>query len=156
MNKELQPIIHHLKDVLDGTPWFGRPVYAILDETDPATAAINPGKTGHSALELLYHMLTWTEFTLERVQGTKAMDDETTEKLDWRKIDPQKHSWEKGLAGFKAANNRIITLLGEKNDSFLDEKVDYRTYNFRVLLNGLAQHHIYHLGQIAYISKYLL
>lgn len=156
MNKEIQVIVDHLRDTLTGTPWFGRPVYALLEETNPATAANHPAKTGHSPLDLLYHMLTWTEFTLERLKGTSAMNDEATEKLDWRKTDPATHSWEKGLTAFKAANDQIITVLGEKSDSFLDEKVDYRSYNFRFLLNGLVQHHIYHSSQIAYINKYLL
>jgi hypothetical protein len=45
--------------------------------------------------------------------------------------------------------------LKKKEDAFLEEKVDYRNYNFRFLLNGLVQHDIYHLGQIAYVGKML-
>lgn len=32
MNKEIQSIIRNLENTLDGEPWFGRPVYAILRE----------------------------------------------------------------------------------------------------------------------------
>ena len=49
----------------------------------------------------------------------------------------------------------IIALLHTKDDMFLEEKVDYRNYNFRFLINGLIQHNIYHLGQVAYLKKLL-
>jgi hypothetical protein len=75
--------------------------------------------------------------------------------MDWRQIDPEKHTWEKGLAELKTIHEKILQLLEEKDDEFLKEKVDYRNYQFRYLLNGLMQHNIYHAGQIAYITKYL-
>ena len=77
------------------------------------------------------------------------------EKIDWREIDPSIHGWEEGLSQFIATNQHIIALLKQKDDSFLKEIVDYRKYNFRFLLRGLIQHHIYHAGQIAYIVKLL-
>ena len=54
-----------------------------------------------------------------------------------------------------ATHQHIIALLQTKDDEFLKEIVDYRKYNFRFLLNGLIQHNIYHIGQIAYIKKIL-
>lgn len=155
MNKETQSIIRNLQKINSGEPWYGRSVYEILEEVRPAKALEKP-LGGHSLLELLYHMLTWTEFTVKRIEGSQDNDLSFFEKIDWREIDPAVHTWEKGLAQFKSANERIIDLLTGKNDEFLGEIVDYRRYNFRFLLNGLIQHHIYHLGQIAYINKYLV
>lgn len=156
MNKELQSIIRNLQNVNAGEPWYGRPVYSILDEVDPSVAHIKPNQSGHSLLELLYHMLTWAEFTLKRIEGDPDMDVAAFEKLDWREIDPAVHTWEKGLTAFKSTHGRIIALLEHKEDSILSEIVDHRKYNFRFLLNGLIQHNIYHLGQIAYVQKFLV
>jgi uncharacterized damage-inducible protein DinB len=156
MNKEIQAIIKNLERVNSGQPWYGRSVYELLEEVKPDKVFVKPGNGGHSLIELLYHMVTWTEFCLRRVQGLKDEDPDEVEKLDWRKIDPSQHSWEKGLIAFKSANNQIIELLSSKKDDFLKEIVDYREFNFRFLLNGLIQHHIYHVGQIAYVEKYLL
>ena len=155
MNKEIQAIIQTLQTVSTGDPWYGRSVFSILEEISPDTVSEKQGNKGHSLLDLLYHMLTWMEFTLKRLEDSHEMDNETTEKLDWRTIDPVKHTWEKGMSSFRSNHDKIITILGEKKDSFLEKKVPYRTYNFRFLLNGLIQHNIYHLGQIAYIHKYL-
>ncbi|HLG39194.1 MAG TPA: DinB family protein [Chitinophagaceae bacterium] len=154
MNKELSSIIRNLQNVNSGQPWYGRPVYEMLEEIDPAIVYKRPNKQ-HSLIELLYHMITWAEFTLRRIEGDKEKDMAAFEKLDWREIDPKKHTWQKGIAEFKTIHEKIIALLGKKDDAFLKEDVDYRKYNFRFLLNGLIQHNIYHTGQIAYVKKLL-
>jgi uncharacterized damage-inducible protein DinB len=154
MNREIQSIISNLQNVLTGEAWYGRPVYQILEETEPQKAYLKPNQNSHSAIELLYHMLTWADFTMKRLEGYKE-DMAEFEKLDWRTIDPATHTWQKGLTELKATHNRIIELLQQKDDSFLKEIVDYRKYNFHFLLNGLIQHNIYHLGQIVYINKFL-
>lgn len=155
MNNEIQSIIRNLENTLDGTPWYGRPVYAILREVDSSIAYKKPTEDSHSLIELLYHMLTWAEFTLKRIEKDDINDLAAFEKLDWREIDPKIHDWDEGLAAFIAAHQQIISLLHTKDDALLNEIVDYRQYNFRFLLNGLIQHNIYHLGQAAYLKKLL-
>ncbi len=155
MNREMQSIIHNLQQVNNGEPWFGRPVYAILDEVDASKVYIKPNNTEHSLIELLYHILTWAEFTLKRIEKDSIQDMAAFEKMDWREIDPAVHNWKKGLTEFKSVNEKMIPLLDKKGDEFLKEIVDYRKYNFRFLLNGYIQHNIYHLGQIVYVKKLL-
>ncbi|HZI53404.1 MAG TPA: DinB family protein [Chitinophagaceae bacterium] len=155
MNKEIQSIIRNLENSLDGTPWYGRSVYAILREVDPSIANKKPTPGSHSLMELLYHMITWAEFTLKRIEKDDKLDLAAFEKIDWRIIDPAVHKWDEALAAYIAAHQQIIAQLQTKNDDFLNEIVDFRNYNFRFLLNGLIQHNIYHLGQIAYVQKQL-
>ena len=155
MNKEIQTIMTNLDQVLNGQPWYGRPVYEILEEADGDIQYIKPNSNSHSLIDLLYHMVSWAEFTQKRIEKDQIQDIAAFEALDWRQIDPDAHDWQKGLAALKASHNKIIELLQTKDDAFLEEKVDYRKYNFRFLLNGLIQHNIYHLGQIAYVSKLL-
>ena len=155
MNKELQSIIRNLEKVNTGQPWYGRAVYEMLEETDPAMVYKKPNDNSWSLIELLYHMITWADFTLKRIEGDKEKDMAAFEELDWREIDPGIHTWEKGISEFKAIHKKIVELLNEKDDKFLGDIVDYRKYNFRFLLNGLIQHNIYHIGQVAYIKKLL-
>ena len=155
MNKEIQTIIKSLQDTLEGQPWYGRAVYEILDETDETKVFIQPNAHSHSLADLLYHMLAWAEFTQKRIAKEIITDMAAYEAMDWRKIDPAGHSWKKGVAELKASHQKIIDLLQSKDDAFLEEIVDYRKYNFRYLLNGLIQHNIYHLGQVAYVKKML-
>ncbi|HEX5652952.1 MAG TPA: DinB family protein [Chitinophagaceae bacterium] len=155
MNKEILAIINEMETVLDGEPWFGRAVYEILQEVDASKAFVKPGPDAHSMVELLYHMITWAEFTLKRIEKDQSFDLEASEKLDWRQIDPQIHGWEEGLSQYIAIHQQILAHLKEKEDAFLNEKVDFRNYDYRFLLKGLVQHNIYHLGQIAYVKKLL-
>jgi uncharacterized damage-inducible protein DinB len=155
MNKETQSIIRNMQNILSGEPWFGRPVMDLLNEIDPAIVYKKPNSHSHSLAELLYHMLTWAEFTLRRIEKDEEKDLKASEKEDWRKIDPGIHTWNKGIHEFKTIHEKIMALLQSKDDAFLDEKVNYRQYNFRFLLNGLIQHDIYHIGQIAYVKKLL-
>ncbi|MEI9910096.1 MAG: DinB family protein [Bacteroidota bacterium] len=155
MNKEIKSIIRNLQNVNAGEPWFGRPVYELLEEIDPSIVYTKPNNNSHSLIELLYHMITWAEFTLKRIEGDKEQDHAAFELMDWREIKPAVHTWEKGLKEYKKVHNTIVALLENKDDDFLKEIVDYRKYNFRFLLNGLIQHNIYHAGQVAYLNKLL-
>ena len=155
MNAEILSIIEKINNITTGEPWFGRAVYTLLEEVDPKKVYVRPGKTEHSLAEILYHMITWADFTLKRIEKDPVNDLAAAEELDWRKIDPKIHTWKKGLAEFKAIHKKIIALLQKKDDTFLEEKVDFRKYNFRFLINGMMEHNIYHLGQIAYLSKML-
>ncbi len=107
-------------------------------------------------IELLWHMNTWAEFTLGGLENRTVEQMKVIEANDWRNIDPKIHTWKKGIEQLKATHNKIIELLKQKeDDSFLGDIVPLRKYNFRFLLNGLIQHNIYHLGQVAYLKKML-
>lgn len=153
-NKEVQSIITNLESVLNGQPWYGEAVMPMLRKIHPAVVYINPEKS-HAAIEIVYHMITWAEFTLSRVQKKQNYDLKTAEQMDWRTIDPKIHTWEKGLNEFEQLHQQLVAALQTMDDSFLSEMVDYREYNFRFLLNGLIQHNIYHLGQIAFLKNLL-
>lgn len=155
MNSEIRSIIDNLKEVLSGSPWYGKSALTLFSEIDPALVHQKPNDQSHSLAELLFHMVTWAEFIQHRLMKDQQMDGETVEALDWRAIDPAIHTWENGVAQFTEATNAVIQLLEASSDQLLKEKVDYREYNFLHLLNGLVQHNVYHLGQIAYVKKLL-
>lgn len=153
MTSATQSIIKRLETVNNGEPWFGRSIYSLLEEVNSSKVYTKPNNSEHSLIELLYHMITWADFTLKRIEKDKINDLVAAEKLDWRTINPKVHTWKKGLTEFKAIHKKIIALLGKKDDDFLNEMVDYRKYNFHFLVNGLIEHNIYHAGQIAYLNK---
>ena len=155
MNKETQSIIKNLESTLSGQPWFGRAVYEILSEIDEAKVNAKLNNNSHSMLELLWHMNTWAEFVLANLENRSADDLKTIEKNDWRNLDPAIHTWKKGMEQLQSMHKKIIELLVDKEDEFLKEIVPTRSFNYRFMLNGLIQHNIYHLGQIAYVKKML-
>ena len=156
MNKETQYIAKSFEDTLSKQPWFGRAVYEILGEADDSKVHTKPNGTEHSMIELLWHMNTWAEFALGSLENRSAEEMKAIEANDWREIDPKTHTWKKGLEQLKATHNTIVEILTQKtDDNFLGDIVPLRKFNFRYMLNGLIQHNIYHLGQVAYIKKML-
>jgi uncharacterized damage-inducible protein DinB len=154
MNKEITAIVKSFETTLSGQPWFGRAVYEILEEVDESKVNIRPNDTEHSLQELIWHMNTWAEFTLAHLEQRAADELKTIEENDWREMNT-KTTWKKGVEQLKTIHKKIETILSQKEDSFLKEMVPNRQFNFRFMLNGLVQHNIYHLGQIAYLKKLL-
>ncbi len=156
MNKETLYIAKSFEDTLSKQPWFGRAVYEILGEVEESKVHTKPNGTDHSMIDLLWHMNTWAEFVLGSLENRSAEEMKAIEANDWREIDPKTHTWKKGLDQLKATHNKIVENLNQKtDDSFLGDIVPLRKFNFRYMLNGLIQHNIYHLGQVAYLKKML-
>ena len=154
MNREILLITGQLKDVYKGDPWFGRSVEAILSEVDESVVFEKPNGQ-HSILELLWHMITWKEFTISRLRNSgQSLSD--FEKKDWRELDhTDKALWKDGIKRFSQLQNELVEVIQQQKDDVLTQKVGERNYDFRKLLYGIIEHDIYHLGQIAYIKKLL-
>jgi uncharacterized damage-inducible protein DinB len=153
VNRYINDIIRNLQRVLNDEPWYGRAVMATLCQAGNGNVYLKPGGKLRSRMELLYHMITWTDFTLAEISGKEKSEIEAIEALDWRTIDPHEHQWAGAVAEFKQKNETLIRLLEEKTDAFLDQPVPFREYTVKFLLEGLIQHHIYHAGQLAYINN---
>ncbi|HET7897005.1 MAG TPA: DinB family protein [Flavisolibacter sp.] len=154
MQQEITRIIDQLKDSYEGEPWFGRNLKTLLGEVD-ADLASQKINGQHSILELLYHMIVWREFTISRLQPT-GKELAYFEEYDWQQLDhANKQLWSEGLQKLEATQQELLRLLPLQNDALLEEKAEGREYNFRKLLYGIIQHDIYHLGQIAFLTKAL-
>jgi uncharacterized damage-inducible protein DinB len=155
MENELNFIKSQIVAAYSGEPWFGRSAKALLSEVKENQAFQKPNGQ-HSLLELLWHMITWREFTIDRLQHSPQMRMEYFDKNDWRPLDHSDPTlWKQGMERLAETQNELIALLDKHDDSILDKNVDERSYNFRHLLHGIVQHDAYHLGQVAYITKQL-
>ena len=150
----INSIIENMEMVFCGNPWYGKSVVDVLNMVDPSKVYIKPSETSHSMIELLYHMLTWEEFTLDNLEGRNT-EPETFQSLDWRETNPSVHTWNNGVAQLKATHNKIIISLKDSDESILESPVPYKDYNIETLLKGLVEHNIYHTGQIAFLNKLL-
>jgi uncharacterized damage-inducible protein DinB len=155
MNGEMLFLAEQIKDAFEGDPWFGRNAKALLSEIDERIASEKPNGQ-HSIVELLWHIINWREFTISRFKKNSANNLHYFEINDWRAVDHSNKSlWQQGLQRFQQTQDELIELLQQQNDELLNQNVEERNYNYRKLLNGILQHDIYHLGQIAYLKKLL-
>ena len=154
MNNELKMYAAQLNENFSGEPWFGRNIQAILKEINEEIANQKPNGQ-HSILELLYHMINWRLFTINRLEKSTATV-KSFEENDWQVLDHQDKSlWQKGIDQLNDTQQRLLNLINTMKDEDLQSPVHERDYENRTLINGIIQHDIYHLGQIAYIKKML-
>ena len=154
MNNELKMYAAQLNENFSGEPWFGRNIQVILKEINEDIASQKPNGQ-HSMLELLYHMINWRLFTINRLEKSSATV-KSFEENDWQVLDHQDKSlWQKGIEQLNDTQQRLLNLINTMKDEDLQSPVHERDYENRTLINGIIQHDIYHLGQIAYIKKML-
>jgi len=155
MEREIGRYIEQLKDAYEGDPWFGRNAKVLLSEVE-GTIAFEKLNGQHSILELVWHMATWREFTINCIHPSPNRNLKYFEELDWRELDHTNRSlWPEGLKRLDDTQAELLNQLQKLDDSILEQTVPERNYNFRKVVAGIIQHDIYHLGQIAYINKAL-
>ena len=155
MNNELKMYAAQLDENFSGEPWFGRNILAILSEIDEDIACQKPNGQ-HSILELLYHMINWRLFTINRLEKSSSPGSNFFEENDWQVLDHNDKSlWQKGIEQLKNSQQKLVNLLNTLKDEELQNPVHERDYENKTLIIGIIQHDIYHLGQIAYIKKML-
>ncbi len=153
-NAEILLLIDQLNELYTAEPWHGKGIKAILEWINPDLVFERPNGQ-HSILELVWHMMNWKEFALNRLIKSDK-DLQHFEESDWRELDhTNKALWQKGLNRFWEAHHQFIEVLKQQDDKLLDQIVQGRKYNYRKLLNGIREHDLYHSGQIAYINKLL-
>ena len=153
MNTEIKTLVEQLKDAYEGDPWWGRNAGKLLDEVNEQIAVEKPSGQ-HSILELVWHMINWKEFAISRLHEIDGKDLYYFESNDWRHLDhAHKSLWHQGVERLRYVHGELINMLEQQSDDLLDQNVAERGYTYRKLFNGILQHDIYHLGQIAYIVK---
>ena len=153
-NAEILLLVDQLTEIYEGEPWHGKGVRAILNSVDENIVFEKPSGQ-HSILELVWHMMNWKDFTLNRlIKSDKELQH--FEEADWRSLDHNDKSlWEKGLKRFWEVHQQFMDELKKQDDKLLDLAVQGRKYSYRKLLNGISHHDVYHSGQIIYIQKML-
>jgi uncharacterized damage-inducible protein DinB len=151
---EINSLIEQLIDTWEGEPWFGRNAKALLSEVNEQAAFVKLNGQ-HSILELVWHMCNWREFAISHL-APSGKNLAYFEEADWRELDHKDNTlWAAGLKQLNETQEELLRLLEQKDDALLDQHVNERQYSFRKLLTGIIQHDVYHLGQIAFITKAL-
>jgi hypothetical protein len=68
-------------------------------------------------------------------------------------ITPTAAAWHKAVALAKRTHDALVKAVGGLPDSRLGDRVPGKRYDFYHMLHGIAQHELYHAGQIAILKK---
>jgi uncharacterized damage-inducible protein DinB len=152
---ETARLADQIRRAFDGEAWHGDSVVELLAGVKAAQAAAKPIPNAHSIWELLLHIAAWDGAVLRRTGGTAVTlsDEENFPTVK----DSSEAAWNKTIEAVKKAHDQLVKAVSAFPDSRLNEQVPGKTqnyYNFYYMFSGIAQHEIYHAGQIALLKKF--
>jgi uncharacterized damage-inducible protein DinB len=153
---ETARIADQLRRAFQGDAWHGDSILEILDGVMAAQAAARPIQHAHSIWELLLHIAAWDGAVRRRLTGEAV--DLSDEQNFPSVMDPSEPAWRRTLEHAKRVHNELVEAVAAFPDDRLSEKVPGKRnepdwYNFYYMLHGVAQHELYHAGQIALLTK---
>ena len=146
-------IADQLRRAFDGSAWHGPAMLEMLEGVDAATAAAKPLPNVHSIWELVLHIAVWDDAALRRLGGMKW---QPTGLKNFPPVTKRTEAmWRKAVAATKRTHDRLVRTVAVLPDLRLRERVPGKRYDFYHMLHGIAQHELYHAGQIAILKKAL-
>jgi len=150
-NSEASGIADQLRRAFDGDAWHGPSLMELLEDVDASTAAARPLKNVHSIWELLLHIAAWDEAGLVRLSGKVC---QLTGTKNFPLVPkPSEAAWKKAVEEAKRTHDQLVESVAGLDDSRLRDRVPGKRYDFYHMLHGIAQHELYHAGQIAILKK---
>ncbi len=151
---ETTRLADQLRRAFKGEAWHGPSVLEILDGIDARRAATHPIAGVHSIWEIVVHMAVWDDAARRRMAGEVV---QPTPEQDWPHIPEfSERGWRRTLQELEETHENLVKAVTSFSDSRLDERVpgkQQKFYNFYYMLHGIAQHELYHAGQIAILKK---
>jgi uncharacterized damage-inducible protein DinB len=153
---ETARIADQLRRAFFGDAWHGDSLIEILDGVNAAQAAARPIKHAHTIWELVLHITAWDGAVRRRLIGEAV--DLSDEQNFPSVMDPGEPAWRRAVENAKRIHSELVEAVASFPDERLSEKVPGKKnepdwYNFYYMLHGVAQHELYHAGQIALLKK---
>jgi uncharacterized damage-inducible protein DinB len=151
---ETTRIADQLRRAFSGEAWHGDSLFEILKGVTAAQAASRPIKNAHSIWELVLHIAAWDGAVRRRLGGAVVA---LSDKENFPPVtDTSDSAWRAALEHVRRAHDDLVAAVAAFPESRLEQKVqgkdpDYDTFYY--MLHGVAQHELYHAGQIALLKK---
>lgn len=145
-----------LLTVWNGEPWYGSSSSTIFRGVTAPEALAHPLPGAQSIWETLLHMTAWTEETTSRMNGGESKNPD---RGDWPAVKGSTHEeWMAAQGELLTARKALLESIEKAHEEslFLQVPKASGTGATRAdTVNGLADHDVYHLGQIALLKKSL-
>jgi uncharacterized damage-inducible protein DinB len=144
-------IAEQLRRAFEGDAWHGPALLELLQDVDAATAAAKPLPGVHSVWELVLHVAAWDGAACRRLGGETV---QLTGVANFPVVPkPTEAAWRKAVTHAKRTHDALVKTVAALPESRLRERVPGKKYDFYFMLHGVAQHELYHAGQIAILKK---
>lgn len=136
-------------------PWHGGPtLMGCLRGVSADEAAWKPAPDRHSIWELALHIAYWN-YSVRRYLDSEAKKGFGRSPANWPVIDnPSEKQWKEDKQFIKSEHEKLV----EAIKAFPEEQVDKKSeskkeWTYRQLLDGVAAHNTYHIGQIQLMKR---
>jgi uncharacterized damage-inducible protein DinB len=144
-------IADQLRRAYYGSAWHGPALFELLKDVDAAAAAAKPVRDAHSIWELVLHIAAWDGAGSRRLSGEKS---QLKGPANFPPVPtPTESAWREAVAEAKRAHDVLVKTVAGLPDKRLRDRVPAKPYDFYHMLHGIAQHELYHAGQIAILKK---
>ena len=144
-------IADQLQRAFYGSAWHGPAVLELLSDVDAPTAAARPLAGVHSIWELLLHVEAWDQAAMTRLCGKKCQPAGAENFPPVRNTSESK--WRATVVSANRTHDQLVKMVEGLSESRLRDRVPGKRYDFYHMLHGIAQHELYHAGQIAILKK---
>lgn len=144
-------IADQLRRAFYGNAWHGPAVLELVKDVDAKTAAAKPLADVHSIWELLLHVEAWDRAGLIRLSGKKCQMKGAKNFPPVRT--PTDAAWLATVNQVKGSHDELVKTVARLPESRLRDQVPGKRYDFYHMLHGIAQHELYHAGQMAILKK---
>jgi len=152
LKSESALIADQLHRAFYGDAWHGPALLELLEGVDAATASAKPLAHVHSIWELVLHIAAWDAAGIRRLAGKKT---QLKAKQNFPPVpkDATEAEWRAAVAGARNTHDDLVKTVAGLSESRLCDIVPGKRYDFCHMLHGIAQHELYHAGQITILKK---
>jgi uncharacterized damage-inducible protein DinB len=147
---EVKRIADQLRRSQQGAAWHGPAVGELLKDVDSTMAQRRFVAGAHNIWELVLHITAWQAAALRAVKGDEMPQLDGQD--DWPVPGHTEQDWRNAVEQIERVNHQLAASIASFPDERLRDTVPGRDYSFYFLLHGVAQHNLYHAGQIAILE----
>lgn len=155
---EIGRLADQLQRAFYADAWCGPSLMETLAGVDAERAAARPLVRAHSIWEIVSHVSGWKRTVQQRLEGQAVR---LPEEGDWPPVaDTGEQSWRETLARLQARHEALLAAVRGLDEARLEEVLITESsretgggVSCYVTLHGVAQHDLYHGGQISLLKK---
>lgn len=152
-NPKLTAFIAQFEAIYHGSPWYGESFTSILEKTTAKQAFWQPKPAAHSIAQLVAHIIYWRMALIKKLEGDVDYKASMQSEDNWKDLEKLKRQgWKKLLNALEESQQQLVTLLAKQKDSLLKTKYSEKA-TYEAIINGILQHDLYHIGQVAYLRS---
>lgn len=129
--------LNRLEELYSGRPWYGKNIMKLLFVEDIVL--------GEEASKILMHMISWMDYVSDVMQGQDRKIELNT-KEDWPDVLVDQREL---LTIFSNCYQRLSDNVKNFDKENWNANLPGSKYSFHQLCQGIIDHNLYHLGQIA-------